>query len=130
MLGNARQSKCSSLLDRWVEFFEAVNKSLKSSRVNDSLSKVWRVLGNGSEDVGGSFFVETLSKFKFSITVYVVNGNLRFAQRGSRRAVGGSRWRRQLQPIRQSSWRVFQEQEQLTAGCLERYRGEVVSREP
>jgi hypothetical protein len=40
VLGDAAQSKSSCLFDRWVEFFEAVYKGVKSTGVNDGLSKV------------------------------------------------------------------------------------------
>ena len=44
----SRKSEGSSFLNGWIELFKAVNKSIKSSRVNNSLSKMWGVLGNGS----------------------------------------------------------------------------------
>ena len=55
---------------------------------------------------------------------------LHFAQKGSRQAVGGSRWRQRPQPIRQSSWQVFQEPRRRIAEYLGRYQGGVVSRGP
>ena len=60
MLGNTGKSKCSSFLDRWIELFEAIDKSIEGTGVNDSLGKMRRVLSNRSENIGGSFLVESL----------------------------------------------------------------------
>ena len=60
----------------------------------------------------------------------VKNRNLRFAHWESTQAGGESRWTRQPQRVRRSSWQVFQEPGQLTVRYLGRYRVEVVSRGP
>jgi hypothetical protein len=64
VFGDARKSKGSSLLYGRIELFKAVNKGIKSTRVNNSFSKMWGVLSNGSKNVGGSFLVESLYQLK------------------------------------------------------------------
>jgi hypothetical protein len=48
---------------------KAVDKGVKSSRVDHSLGEVWRVLSNRSEHVGSSFLVESLKNKKFKKNV-------------------------------------------------------------
>lgn len=60
VLCDARKRKRRSLLHRGVEFFKAVDQRIEGARVNNGLSKVRRVLRNRAENIGGSFFVETL----------------------------------------------------------------------
>ena len=43
---------------------QANDESVKSTRVDDSLGKVRRVLGDGSENVSSSLLVESLNKYK------------------------------------------------------------------
>jgi hypothetical protein len=61
MFSDATESKCGSLFDRGVKLFEAVNKSVKSTRVNNGFCKGGGVFGNGSQNVGGGFLVEALN---------------------------------------------------------------------
>jgi len=44
VFGNASKSPCGSFLNRGIELLEAVNEGIKSTRVNNSLSEVRRVL--------------------------------------------------------------------------------------
>ena len=60
MLGDAGEGKGSSFLDGWVEFLEAVHESIEGTRVHNGLGKMRRVLGDGSQDVGGGLLVESL----------------------------------------------------------------------
>jgi hypothetical protein len=46
VFGDAGESEGSSFLNGWIEFFKAVNKSIKSSGVDDGLGKMWGVLSN------------------------------------------------------------------------------------
>ena len=46
VLGDAREGKGSSLLDRGIELLETVDESIEGSRVDNSLSEMRRVLGN------------------------------------------------------------------------------------
>ena len=60
MLGNAGESESGSLLDGWVELLKTIDESVEGTRVHNSLGKVRGVLGNRSEDVSCSLFVESL----------------------------------------------------------------------
>jgi hypothetical protein len=48
VFSDAGKSKGSSFLNGWIELLKAVNKSIQSSRVDNSLSEMWRVLGDRS----------------------------------------------------------------------------------
>ena len=64
VLCDTAEGKSGCFFHRWIEFFEAVYKGIKSAGVDDGLSKVGGVFGNRSQNVGGGFFVEALKKFK------------------------------------------------------------------
>jgi len=48
VFGDAGKSEGSSFLNRWIELLKAVNKGIKSSRVNNGLSEMWGMFGNRS----------------------------------------------------------------------------------
>ena len=62
MLGDAGEGEGSSLLDRWVEFLKAVHEGIKCTRMHDGFREMRRVLGNRSQNVGGSLLVESLKE--------------------------------------------------------------------
>ena len=41
VLSDARKSEGGGFLNRWIEFFKTVDKSIKGSGIDNSLSKMW-----------------------------------------------------------------------------------------
>jgi len=48
VFGDAGKSEGSSFLNGWIKLLKAVNKGIKSSRVNNGLSEMWRMFCNRS----------------------------------------------------------------------------------